>query len=189
MEDNLPQNLPVEIQAHIKAKKYIDARKLNSPEDIDLFNKILLFAMPKVPLRKFSGNEEPEELHLNNRRFRPPRLYYRVSKYDKWTGQNQPKQDATHQELASARNPEGLNPQAAADVKPVRPVDRANIEIDPDDPGYSDEEEIQGFYDFISDDDDYNDYNGNHDDDDDDDDDDGSGPRAVVVEAALHANF
>ena len=183
VEDNLPQNLPVEIQAHIKAKKYIDARKLNSPEDIDLFNKILLFAMPKVPLKKFPRNQEPEELHLNNRRFRPPPLYYRVYRYDKWIGQNPPKQDAAHQEPAGERNPEGLNPQAAADVKPVRPVDRANIEIDPDDPEYSDEEEIQGFYDFISDDDDNN---GNDDDNDDDDDD---GPTAVVVKAAVHANF
>ena len=185
VEDNLPQNLPVEIQAHIKVKKYIDARKLNSPEDIDLFNKILLFAMPKVPLKKFPRNQEPEELHLNNRRFRPPPLYYRVYKYDKWIGQNPPKQDAGHQEIAGARNPEGLNPQA------VKPVDRANIEVDPDDPEYSDEEEIRGFYDFISDDDDNN-GNNNDDDDDgdiDDDDDDDDGPTAVVVEAAVHANF
>ena len=49
VEDNLPKILPREIYAHIKAKKYIDATKLDTPKDIDVFNKRLLFAMPKKP--------------------------------------------------------------------------------------------------------------------------------------------
>ena len=48
----LPMNLPKVVQAHLKAKLYIDARKLEKPEEIEMFQKRLLFAMPKVPLNK-----------------------------------------------------------------------------------------------------------------------------------------
>ena len=69
IEDNIPDNLPPEIQAHIKAKKYIDARKLKEAKDIDLFQKRLLFAMPKVPLKKISKHNVPQELNVNDWRF------------------------------------------------------------------------------------------------------------------------
>ena len=187
LEDNLPKILPREIYAHIKAKKYIDARKLDTPKDIDIFNKRLLFAMPKKPLKELPRDNEPEELNLNNRKFRPPPLYYRVHKYNKWKEQNVAKEDVAADKPAGARNLERLNAQAVAGVKAARPIKRANIEIDPDDPEYHDDDKISGFDDIISDGDggDYHD-NVFHDYDDDDDND---TPTAVVVEAVVHARY
>ena len=76
------------------------------------------------------------------------------------------------------RNAERLNSDA------VKNVNRANIEVDPEDPGYFDDDEVNGFHDWDSSDD-----NGD-DDDDDDDSSDGAnaGPMTVVVEAAVHAD-
>ena len=147
--------------------------------------------MPKRPLRELPRDDEPEELNLNNRKFRPPPLYYRVHKYNEWREQNVPKVDVAVGEPAGARNQEGLNAQAAGDVKPARKVERANIEIDPDDPEYYDDDKIRGFDDIISDEDgDDNHDNLYHDDgDDDDDSDDNDAPTAVVVEATVHAQY
>ena len=176
VEDNLPKLLPREIYAHIKAKKYIDARKQDTPKDIDMFNKRLLFAMPKKPLKEFPRDNEPEELNLNNRKFRPPPLYYRVHKYNKWKEQNVPKVDVAVEVPAGAEG-----------VKPAGLVKRANIEIDPDDLDYYDDDKIRGFDDIINDEDgdDYHD-NDYHDDDDSNDND---APRAVVVDADVYAHY
>ena len=155
------------------AKMYIDARKLKEPKDIDLFQKKLLFAMPKIPLKKIPKHKEPQELNLNNWRFQLPPLYNRVYQYDKWNAQNETNKEQHDQ----VRNAERLNPDA------VKNVNRANIEVDPEHPEYFDDE-VNGFHDWNSDD------NGDDDDDDDDDSSDGAnaGPTTVVVEAAVHAD-
>ena len=158
IEDNIPDNLPPQIQAHIKAKMYIDARKLKEAKDIDLFQKRLLFVMPKVPLKKFSKHNVTQELNINDWRSKLPPLYNRVYKYNEWKAKNESNKE-----------------------KHNKKVNMAIIEVDPEDPEY------------LNDDDD--DFNGVHhresSDDNDDNDCDGANvsPTAVVVEAAVHANF
>ena len=161
------------IQAYIMAKMYIDARKLKEPKDIDLFQKKLFFAMPKIPLKKIPKHNEPQELNLNNWRFQLPPLYNRVHKYDKWNAKNETNKEQHDQ----VRNAERLNPDA------IKNVNRANIEVDPEHPEYFDDDELNGFHDWNSSDD-------NGDDDDDDDSSDGAnaGPTTVVVEAAVHVD-
>ena len=67
-------------------------------------------------------------------------------------------------------------------MKRAGQVKRANIEIDPDDPGYYDDDKIRGFDDIINDED-GNDYH------DDDDNNDNDSPRAVVVDVDVHAHY
>ena len=159
LEDVLPMNLPKVVQARLKAKLYIDARKLEKPEEIEMFQKRLLFAMPKVPLNKLPRVQN-NGLRLKNNRFKLPPLYQRVYKYDKWNRANEaagvPKQRAA-EVGPNAANQEG---------KPV--VKRANIEVDPEDPDYSDisNDQVNIYMDDSSDDDAGQDDNNGSDDDD-----------------------
>ena len=116
---------------------YIDARKLKEPKDIDLFQKKLFFAMPKIPLKKIPKHNEPQELNLNNWRFQLPPLYNRVYQYDKWNAKNKTNKEQHDQ----VRNAERLNPDT------VKNVNRANIEVDPEHPEYFDDDEVNGFHD------------------------------------------
>ena len=181
LEDNLPVNLPAEIQAHMKTKRYIDARNLKQAKDIGLFQKKLLFAMPKVPLKNMKKEKEPEELHLNNWRFKPPPLFYRIYKYNAWNTKTAPNK----QQHDQVRNQDG-----AAGIK--RAVKRANIEVDPEDPEYFDENEYNGPQNLDNNDD--NDSVGVQgcEGSEDESGTDGGGngdPRVVVVEADVHAQF
>ena len=127
--------------------------------------------MPKIPLKKFPKYNKPQELNLNNWRFQIPPLYNRVHKYDKWNAKNEINKEQHDQ----VRNAERLNPDVVKNVK------RANIEVDPEDPKYSEDDEVNGFHYWDSSDD-----NGG------DDDDSGDGanacPTTVVVEAVVHAD-
>ena len=159
LEDVLPMNLPKVVQARLKAKLYIDARKLEKPKEIEMFQKRLLFAMPKVPLNKCSRVQN-NGLRLKGNRVKLPPLYQRVYKYDKWNRANAaagvPKQRAAEVGPNTA-NQEG---------KPV--VKRANIEVDPEDPDYDiSNDQVNIYMDDSSDDDGgYKDNNNGSDDDD-----------------------
>ena len=157
LEDVLPMNLPEVVQARLKAKLYIDARKLENPDEIETFQKRLLFAMPKVPLKKLPRVQN-NGLRLKENRFQLPPLYQRVYKYDRWN-----KVDKAEQRAA-----EGGPNAADQEGKPV--VKRANIEVDPEDPEYNDipNDQVKIFIDDSSDDGDGN-QNKNNDSDDEDD--------------------
>ena len=79
-----------------------------------------------------------------------PPLYNRVHQYDKWYAKNE-----TNDQV---KNPEDLNPQAAAGANLAKQGNRANIEVDPEDPEYlNDDDEFNGFHHRDSSDDDDND--------------------------------
>ena len=155
LEDVLPINLPKVIQARLKAKLFIDARKLEKPKEIEMFQKRLLFSMPKVPLNKLLGVQN-NAIRLKENRFQVPPLYQRVHRYDKWNKVDEAEQK-TAQVGPNVPHQEG---------KPV--VKRANIEVDPEDPEYNDitNDQVNIFIDDSSDDDGGNqdDNNGSDDD-------------------------
>ena len=141
LEDVLPMNLPEVVQARLKAKLYIDARKLEKPDEIEMFQKRLLFAMPKVPLNKLPRVQN-NGLRLKGNRFQLPPLYQRVYKYDRWNKVDE-----------AAKRAAEVGPNAAdQEGKPV--VKRANIEVDPEDPEYNDipNDQVKIFIDDSSDD-------------------------------------
>ena len=112
-------NLPKVVQARLKAKLYIDARKLENPEDFDMFHNQLLFAMPKVPLSKIPRAKN-NDLELEANKLKIPPLYHRVYTYTERNNRDEPaiapeKKAAKSHPKAAKSNPKAAkaNPKAA----------------------------------------------------------------------------
>ena len=74
MVDDIPvNNLPDEMQKYVKTHTYIDATKLNTREDWELFRKKLRYVMPQNPIKNYvvDMNDEynPDFPPLFNRMF------------------------------------------------------------------------------------------------------------------------
>ena len=65
LQDISLKDFPEEIQAHVKAKRYIDARKTESEKDMKVFRTKLLYAMPKIPLGEYSRADNMELRAMN----------------------------------------------------------------------------------------------------------------------------
>ena len=59
------EDFPEEIQAHVKAKRYIDARKTESEKGMKVFRTKLLYAMPKKPLTDYPRADNVELRAMN----------------------------------------------------------------------------------------------------------------------------
>ena len=76
--------LPDEMQVYVKAKQFIDARNIQTVKDIEKVRKRLLFAMPRIPIRKLQADR------LKEMNFIP--LFHRLNKYDVYNEEHEPGQ-------------------------------------------------------------------------------------------------
>ena len=77
IDDINTEELPDEMQVYIKAEQFIDARRMENQREIDLVRNKLLYAMPRVPIRRL----QPE--HFQRMRFPP--LFHRLHNYTNFT--------------------------------------------------------------------------------------------------------
>ena len=75
VDDILVNDLPDEMQKYVKTHTYIDATKLNNDKEVDLFNKKLLYVIPKKPIREFN-TERNDDYNYN-----VPPLFNRIFRY------------------------------------------------------------------------------------------------------------